>query len=245
MASTSETGHAVNIANFKKIIDRCTEFGAKYNPPHAEITILNMTNKWTEASNAHSNYLIKLKDTKIPINNREILFEQLDRIVVRAHNLYECTKASKQAKKDSKGLRNKITGNNVKVKRLENNLPDPNYVSNSQQSYVKKADNFEQLIGLYKTDLNYAPNESELKTTMLETMLSNLKTANYEVGQLLAHETKYRNERNHILYDMETGMIDISLACKRYVKSLYGATSPEAKSVTGIALRRIMRLIQV
>jgi hypothetical protein len=242
MASTSETGHAVNIANFKKIIKRCEQFGTNYNPPNPDITIANMTVKWTEADTAHSNYLIKLEDTKIPINNREILFERLDKTIVRTLNLYECTKASKQTKKDAKGLVKKITGSNVKIPRLENNLPDPKYVSNSQQSYVKKVDNFEQLWDLYKTDTNYAPNETVLTIASLESLLNNLKTANNEIGLLITHEIKYRTIRNHSLYDIETGVIDISLACKKYVRSLYGAKSPEAKSVTGIYLRRMMKI---
>jgi hypothetical protein len=242
MSSTSETGHAVNIANFKLIIERCTEFGAIYNPPNPDITITNMTTKWNEVSSSHSNYLVKLEETKLPINNREILFERLDKTVRRTVNLYDSTKASLQSKKDAKGLLRKITGSNVKIKRLENNLPDPNHVSNSQQSFVKKVDNFEQLVELYKTDTNYTPNETALTIASLGTLLNNLKSANNEIGILIAHEITFRTNRNHSLYDIDLGVIDITLACKKYVRGLYGAKSPEARSVTGIYLKRVMKI---
>lgn len=32
MASTSETGHAKNVANFSTLISFCTAYGTKYNP---------------------------------------------------------------------------------------------------------------------------------------------------------------------------------------------------------------------
>jgi hypothetical protein len=242
MASISETGHAVNIANFKKIIDRCTEFLTNYNPPNADITVANMTAKWTAVDTLHNDYLAGLDDTKLPINDREILFEQLDRTVVRTRNLYECTKASSQSKKDAKGFVRKIVGSNVKIPKLENDVPDPNYVSNSQQSYVKKVDNLSQLVNLYKTDANYIPNETDLTIASLDTLLANLRAANLNVGQLVSHAITLRTDRNHGLYDVDTGVIDISLACKKYVMSLYGAKSPEAKSVTGIYLKRIMKI---
>jgi hypothetical protein len=242
MSSKSETGHSVNIANFKLITDRCMEFGAIYNPPNPDITIANMSTKWNEVSVLHSSYLVKLEDTKLPINEREILFDSLDRTVVRTLNIYESTKASKQAKKDAKGLVNKITGFNNRIPRLENNLPDPNWVSNSQRSYVKKVDNFEQLIYLYKTDSHYTPNETVLTIASLESMLAALKNANTDVDRVNTIAIKYRTDRNHGLYDINSGVIDISLACKKYVRGLFGTKSPEARSVTGIYLKRVMKI---
>lgn len=242
MSSKSETGHAVNIANFRIIIYRCTQFGADYNPPNPDITIPVMTTKCNAAETLHSFYLKKLEDTKLPVNNRQILFKKLDKIAVRTQYLYECTKASLQAQKNTKSLVRKITACNVHIPKLPNNIPDPNYVSNCQQGFVNKVDNFQQLIELYKTDTNYSPNETALTIPSLETLLNDLKSANNEVHKRSIIEQKHLIERNHALYDLGIGLIDISLACKNYVRSLYGPKSPEAKSVTSIPLRRIMKL---
>jgi hypothetical protein len=240
MASTSETGHIINIENFRKIIDRCEQF-PNYSPPNDNITVVNMTAKWTSANDAHSAYLTARNNTKVPVDDREVLFENMEGIVRRVLYNYECTDASKQAKEDAAGYVRKITGSNVRIPRLENNIPDPKYVSNSQQSFVKKVEHFEQLIIMLKSDTYYKPNENYLKTTALDTMLTDLKNANKSVEQLAAVVDKYRADRNHALYDGGTGIIDVSLACKKYVRSLFGAKSDEAKSVTGIPLKRIMK----
>lgn len=41
MPSTSETGHAKNIANFQDLIAFVTEHGATYNPSKAGLKLIN------------------------------------------------------------------------------------------------------------------------------------------------------------------------------------------------------------
>ena len=241
----SETGHDVNIQNFKLIIDRCTEFSTSYQPSNIALSVVNMTTQWTDAQTNHNNYLGKLVDTKIPVDEREDLFETLTSIVTRANNMFGSTAAKTSVKKDVRGYLNKILGRNIKIPRLEGGVPDPKYVSNSQQSFVKKTYNFQQFVLLLKADTNYAPNEPDLTIVSLEGLLDELKTVNLSVEEILGHAINFRILRDHSLYDLETGVIDVSLACKKYVKGVYGAMTLEASSVTSIALRRIMRLKKV
>ena len=243
MASTSETGHAVNIANFMVLIERCHEFGSAYNPANSEISIAEMTTKYDNALSLHKDYITALEETKLPINDREILYIELGRVVTRSYNLFLSTKASIQTKKDAKGYMVKITGRNALVPKLDDGVtPDPKHISTSQQSYVQKVDNFDKLVKLYKTDTNYAPNESALKIATLETLIDTIKTANNKVIAVTANAIVKRTARDHALYDVGSGIIDLALSCKKYVKGLYGGLSPEAESVVGIKFRRIMRL---
>jgi hypothetical protein len=39
MASTSETGHAKNVANFETLISFCAGYGATYNPSKANLKV--------------------------------------------------------------------------------------------------------------------------------------------------------------------------------------------------------------
>jgi hypothetical protein len=242
MASTSESGNAINIANYKRIVDLCTEFGAFYQPTTTEITIASMTAQWTAVDALHTAYLDALDETKIPINDREILFDKLRILSVRSRNLYESTKASSLSKNDAKGFVRKITGSSVKFPKLANNVPDPKHVSNSHQSFVNQADNFNQLLNLYKKDVNYTTNEADLSVTSLENFHAEVRAANENVWKVLSHAIKLRTERDHGLYDIETGVIDVTLACKKYVRGVYGAKSPEAKAVSRIYLKRFMTI---
>lgn len=243
MASTSETGHAVNIANFKVLIERCKEFGGVYNPPRSDLSVASMMAKLEYAEQLHKEYNVALEETKIPINDREILFLNMNRLVVRSYNLYLSTVAMEESKKDAKGYLMKITGRNVKVPKLEDGVtPVANYVSNSQRGFAQRTENFERLVNLYKADLNYSPNEAILQVGSLETLLENLRTANDAVNAVVAKATVRRMARDHALYDAGVGIIDLAFACKLYVKGLFGGLSPEAASVVGVRFRRILRM---
>jgi hypothetical protein len=240
--ATFETGHVVNILNYKIIIGRCESFGALFQPSNPLITTAAMNAQWTLVEGAQSNYLLKLDALKIPVDNRELSFVKLDSVTTRANNIYGGTLATELAKADVNGLKKKITGSNVRIKRLADGKPDPNHVSNSQQSFGNKIYNFEQMVNILKSDVNYAPNENDLKIATLESFLADLKTENNAVEVLITDAIKFRITRNHGLYDEGIGVIDVVKMCKKYVKGVFGAKTQEAQSVTSVYLRRIMRM---
>ena len=233
-----ETGHAINISNFKQLIDYCESFGAIYQPSREAIKIGNMTALWNTADGAHQALTKAIQDSKEPINQREILFEPVDKLVTRRLNYFESTEASDQIKEDAKGLADKYRGFNVKVKKLPDGTSDPNDVSKSHQSYVMKGDTFRQLVDLYKAQPLYAPHEAELGTAVLGDISNNMKTLNDGIGLILAPVETARRTRDEALYAEKTGVIDISLACKDYVQGVFGASSPEAKMVRGLEFTR-------
>ena len=49
MASTTETGHAKNVATFEDLISFCTGYGATYNPSKAALKLPALTTQNTEA----------------------------------------------------------------------------------------------------------------------------------------------------------------------------------------------------
>ncbi len=48
MSSTSETGHAKNVANFETLIAFCTSYGGQYQPVNTSITLTELSNKYTD-----------------------------------------------------------------------------------------------------------------------------------------------------------------------------------------------------
>lgn len=241
MASTSESGHDVNLANYKLQISRCETF-ADFAPGNPDIAISAMDAQWQAGDTAHSSYLLKLGETREPINEREIEFVEMKKILTRANNIFGSSKASRPAKKDANGLVKKILGRGIKVKYLPDGSVDPKKISNSQQSYVKMTKNFEQFVNLLDLNGNYSVNEPILKIDNLKAILAALIAKNMEIGGIIAKAIEFRTKRDHLLYDLEIGIIDTSLLCKKYVKGKFGARSEEAKSITSIVLKRFMRL---
>lgn len=242
MASVSETGHAVNLENFKLIIDRVTGFGADYDPQTDKIKIAEMTTQWTGANTLHQAYIVSIEATRLPVNQREELYKTMVKLVKKSFDLYKSTNASKLTVKDAKGWADKITGNKVKIKKLKDGTPDPKSISNSQLSFTQRADHFKHLIELYKSDTHYNTTDTELSTAGLLSLLNEINTANTGISDLITISNLKRIARDESLYMEETGIIDVSLACKSYVRSLYGARSAQAKTVTGIYLKRFMRI---
>jgi len=90
------------------------------------------------------------------------------------------------------------------------------------------------LVQLLETLPTYTPNEENLKLENLSTYHQALKSATLAVDQTEAEFNTKMIERDKTLYTEETGVYDISQKIKKYVKSVYGATSPEFTTVSAI-----------
>ena len=104
MTSTTETGHAKNVANFEDLISFCTGYGTAYNPTKNSIKIAAMNTLLTSARNS----LQTVKITKTAYDNatnaREIAFINLKKLSTRVVNALEATDAVKQTVDDAKQL---------------------------------------------------------------------------------------------------------------------------------------------
>ncbi len=94
--------------------------------------------------------------------------------------------------------------------------------------------NFGILLQLLSTIESYSPNEADLKLTNLNNYKTELMDCTQAVDQTEAELNNKLNERNQILYADGTGLYTIAQNVKKYVKGLYGATSPEYSNVSKI-----------
>jgi hypothetical protein len=238
MASNQETGHAVNVSNFKLVIDNVSALGAPYNPSNTKIQLAQMMAKWNGAKTAHDTLTQAMQNAKGPINDREILYKPMNKYVTRILKILNSTEASKEVKKDAKGLADKFRGHKVKVKLLPDGTPDPADVSNSHLSFVQKADTFKQLVDLLAAEPLYAPNEVDFQAATLATLAAALKTANDNIGTIIAPVSVKRIERNDALYNEEDGVIMRAAAVKEYVEGIAGVNSETARIFRRIKFRK-------
>ncbi len=80
----------------------------------------------------------------------------------------------------------------------------------------------------------YTPNEVHLQVGTVQTRLAAMQTSNTDVlgaAVPLANERITRNER---LYSKDDGIRARAALVKKYVKSVYGATSPQYALVSGL-----------
>lgn len=234
MPSTSEVGHAKNVANLQTLTEQVKVY-TLYNPPVDTIKVINLQTLYTTASTKLSEVEDKRLANKNAIALRQSAFENLKPISTKIINLLSILGLSDGILDQAKSLNRVIQGGQKKTTTLpEEEKEAPKTVSTSRQSYTQMADNFGILMQLLATIPTYTPNEDELKLTNLNTYQASLVSSTQAVDQTDAELNTKLIERDQLLYSDGTGLYDIAQNVKKYVKSIYGASSPEYTTVSAI-----------
>ena len=234
MPSTSEVGHAKNVANLQKLTEQVTVY-TLYNPPVDNIKVANLQTLYTTASTKLNKVEEKRNSNKNAITLRQSAFENLKSTCTKIINHLEILGLPQGTIDQAKSLNRLIQGGQKKsTTPPEEGKKEPKTVSTSRQSYTQQADNFGILLQLLSTIPTYNPNEGDLKSTNLETYKNSLVSSTQAVDQTEAELNNKLIERDNILYADGTGLYSIVQNVKKYVKSLYGATSPEYANVSSI-----------
>ncbi len=248
-----ETGHAKNVANFEKMVDFCVGYGTTYNPSKTTIKLAALQTLLTNAKNALTATNTNLVAWSNAVAARELAFEPLSKLVTKIINAIKATDTSQQVIDNAKTFARKLQGRRAVAIIKNGNLPvsepvpgaeilieqgDEKHISASQMSFDNRLDNLDKLIKLLSSVTTYAPNEAELKVTALTTLLNDFKTKNSAVLTALVSVSNSRISRNDILYKENTGMVDVAFSVKSYVKSIFGAKSPQFKQISSLIFTR-------
>ena len=239
MTSISEVGHAKNVANFEDLIAYCTAYGSTYNPSKISLQLLSLNDLHTTAQTEISNVITSKNTFDTATGDRQLTFEPLKPLATKIFNYLSVTDASVQIIADAKTINNRIQGKragsvNTNPIPEEGGESQTNTVSVSRQSYDSLTENFAALVDLVSSVESYIPNETELTTISLNNYLIELQTANTNVINAEVAYSNARISRNSVLYSENTGLVDIAFDVKKYVKAIFGATSPQYKQISGI-----------
>ena len=234
MASVSETGNAKNVANLQKLTEQVNIY-TLYNPPVDNLKVVNLQTLYTTASAKLSEVEDKRHANKNAITVRQSAFENLKSTTTKIINHLEILGLPQGTIDQAKSLNRTIQGNHKKTEApIEEDKEAPKTVSTSRQSYTQQAENFGILLQLISTIPTYAPNEDDLKLVNLNSYKDSLLNSTQAVDQTEAQLNNKLIERDNILYTDGTGLYSIVQNVKKYIKSLYGAGSPEYKNVSSI-----------
>ncbi len=241
MAKSNETGHVVNLANLQDLKLACDTFGAHYNPVKVAISITGLDQLIADGRSALQNVSTHVAAYNNAVNARRQLFADLKPLATRIINCLQVTDASAEKVKDAKGFNRKIQGGRASklpaaaVAADGTSIPDTKTVSTSQQSYNQQVEHLNNLVSLLAAEPSYIPNEAELKVATLQTLVTNMRASNTAASVAYAKITAARIARNELFYNPNTGLYVASLEVKKYVKAVFGASSPQYKQISGIA----------
>ena len=246
MASTSETGHAKNVANFNDLISFVTGYGTDYNPSKASIKLTALQTVSSNAKNALNAVNSVLPEYSNAVAAREAAFAPLNKLITSVVNALKATDTSDQVVGNAKTYARKIQGSRAAVKKTEGEKnafaaagKEVVEISSSQMSYDSRLDNFDKLIKLLSSVTLYVPNEADLKVSALTALYNDLLAKNSAVVAASTPLSNARILRNEVLYKANTGLVDITLDTKTYIKSLYGATSPQYRQVSKLEFKSV------
>lgn len=251
MASTSETGHAKNVANLEDLISFCIGYGASYQPSKVAIQILTLNTLLANAQGSISGVTSAKTIFINATNARQIAFDPLKKLSTRIVNALDATDATDKLVKDAKTINNKIQGKRAgdktkpsptpvpPVPPIPTPTPEAKSISVSQLSYDSLIAHFDALIQLVSSEPTYTPNETDLQVSTLQTLLGNLRATNTAVVNAYTNYSNAQITRNSILYTPVSGLVDIAGDVKKYVKSVFGATSPQYKQVSGLQFKKV------
>ena len=249
MASTSETGHHKNVSSFESLVSSAQGFGANFNPSK---TSLKLPALQTQLASVKAN-ITSVTSTSVAFNNavnaRQIAFFGIQKLSTRLVNALDVSSATDALVKDAKTVNAKVQGSKLTkadsgkaLKPIDPNTPVTDTVktiSSAQLSYTSLIEHFSKEITILTTEPTYVPNENELKLVTLNAQLTNLKNVNTAVINAYTTVSNSRIARNQSLYNTTNGLVTVAKEVKMYVKSVYGASSPQFKQISGIEFKAV------
>ncbi|MFA9392967.1 MAG: hypothetical protein ACERKD_24380 [Prolixibacteraceae bacterium] len=241
MASISETGHAKNVATFEKLVSTITGLGAVYNPSKESTKLPALNSLLGNAKVAINDFNAAEATWKNAVKVRELAFKPLSKFITRVNNSLKASGSSSLIDESAMSLIRKLQGRRATPKMADEEKQAAEAEgktvkesSSSQMSFDSRLDNLDKLIKFLASVTEYAPNEPELAVDGLTALYNDLSGKNSDVINASVPLTNARIARNNVLYSPLTGVIDISVDVKTYVKSVFGATSPQYKSISGL-----------
>ncbi len=239
MTSTTETGHAKNVANFNTLIAHVKSLGAAYNPANSALQLTTLEALALQGHQSIENVNRLQPDYPKAITLRETSFAPLSKLITRVFNALKVSGAPEHVVANAKTIATKIKGSSAAKKPEVQSLtgePQPRRISTSQMSFDSRLDNLDKLIKILQSTPEYQPNENDLKVSTLVVLYNKLMAENALAVSAAIPLNAARVTRNEILYNKTKGLAVTAANVKTYIKSVFGATSPQYKQISTLKI---------
>ena len=236
MASTSEVGHAKNVANFQDLIEFVIGYGETYNPSKNSLKLPQLIALKDNAQAKLNDVITKNTIYNNKVNERMVAFSNLKSFSTRLVNALQTTDATNETINNAKTFNRKMQGKKASTAQTptDPNTPAPTTISTSQQSYDQLIQHLAGLKSVLETEPSYTPNEIELQIATIDSKIADLSAKNTAVATAYTNISNSRISRNETLYTSENGIYETASEVKKYIKSVFGASSPQYNQVSGI-----------
>lgn len=236
MASTSEVGHAKNIANLNLLNTNILALGAIYNPSNTKLALVNLQNVYTTAVTQQENVNNLIAPYSVAVDERELIFKPLNAELTKLRKAYKATEGVSQAHlEDFMTIVRKLKG--VRKTTLSTSTdPEEEKLSHStsQLSYDQRTNNMDMLISLLQNTPNFNPNEAEYQIATYQAKKAAMLQKTQAVINAYIPLNTARSTRNNTLYISDNNLVDIANKAKDYLYTILDANSAQYKAISKI-----------
>lgn len=243
--STSKRSNQQNVDNMEVFTGKAINFIPPFNPSDSRLSIQNQKQVKASGDEVLLGVSAAERACESAITARNVAFDALDPVVTRAINGLRISDVPAQTVVQGESLvrefRNKRASEiEPPAKTAEDSDEEESAKTNKMRngSFSTKIENYRNIVVLLATLAAYKPNENDLTVESLQARLEDLKRVNSACIAADAAAEAARQLRDIVLYADKTGLVSIGQDSKLYVKSAYGATSTQYKSISGITFTK-------
>ena len=240
MASTSEVGHAKNIANLNVLNTNIAALGAIYNPSNPKLHLVNLQNVYSTALTQQENVNNLVAPYSIAVDERELIFKPLNAELTKLRKAYKATEGVSQAHlEDFMTIVRKLKG--VRKTTLSTSTdPEEEKLSHStsQLSYDQRTNNMDMLISLLQNTPNFSPNEAEYQIATYQAKKAAMLQKTQAVLDAYIPLNTARSARNKTLYISDDNLVDMANKAKDYIYTILDANSAQYKAISKIKFKK-------
>ena len=240
MASTSEKGHAKNLANAALLNTHIVQLSAIYNPANPKILLANLQNIYTTSFAHQENVNTSVAPYSLAVDDREKIFAPVSKKVTKLRKAYKATEGVTPAQlEDFMTIARKLNGvRKVKNKPTTDTAEEQKQHSTSQMSYDQRTNNYGLLISQFQNTPNYNPNETEYKIETLQEEKNLMLQATQNVTNKFVPLNNARSTRNNSMYLSEDNLVDTYNKAKDYLFSILDSKSVQYKAIAKIKFKK-------
>ncbi len=241
MASTSEKGHAKNIANANLLNTHIIELGDVYNPNNPKLLLANLQTIYTDSFSQQATVNNLVAPYSVAVDNREIIFAPISKKITKLRKVYKATEGITNIQlEDFMTIARKLKGiRKVNHSQTTDATEEKKQYSTSQMSYDQRTNNMDMLISLLQNTPNYNPNETEYKVTTLQAERLRMLQATQQVANTFIPLNNARAIRNNTVYLSENNLVDTFNKAKDYLFAILDSNSAQYKAISKIRFKKI------
>lgn len=238
MASTSEVGHAKNVAHFNLLKTHVNALGPIYNPTNSILLLTNLNDVYA-AANAVQHAVNELTAPyAFAVDDRDAEFKPLSPNLTRLRMAYKVTDGVTQAHMDDlmtiirklKGKRNPATASASGTGTIQHSV--------SQLSFDQRTNNMDLLIAHLVNTPNYAPNEAEYTIAGYKDKKIRMLLKTQAVADTYIPLNSARSARDYALYQAPDNLVDVGNKVKDYISTILPKSSPQYKAIMAIKFKK-------